>query len=83
MKAMLCALALAALIVLIAAAPQRGAGASCAAPNTPVSNAVKGAHVKASSFAPQGHPGSKVYGQPIQPPILHHRKPHKSTAPSA
>jgi hypothetical protein len=80
MKAMLCALALAALSVLAAAAPRISAGtASCAAPNTPVSNAVKGAHLKASSFAPQGHPGPKVYGQPIQPPILHHRKPHKRT----
>jgi hypothetical protein len=83
MKAMFCSLALGALVVLAAAAPPAGAGtASCAAPNTPVSKAVKGAHGKASSFAPQGHPGPKVYGQPIQPPLLHHRKPHKSALPA-
>jgi hypothetical protein len=32
-------------------------------------------HSKASSFAPQSHSKSHVYGAPIQQPILRHRKP--------
>jgi hypothetical protein len=37
---------------------------------------------KPSSLAPHGHPGSQVYGAPIQPRILGHvyRAPRKSTA---
>ena len=78
MKPRLCALALAAL--LLPAAREAAAQAcisSCAEHVTVVSSAVRGAHAKASSFAPQGQPGRKVYGQPIQPPILHKRKPRK------
>ena len=80
MKAIMrCAAALAVLIVAtVPAAPVRLS--ACSEHNTPVSTAVKGAHAKASSFAPQGHPGSKVYGQPIQPPILHRRKPQQSAS---
>jgi hypothetical protein len=56
----------------------------CAEHVTPVSSAVKGAHANASSFAPQTRPGPKVYGEPIQKPILKRRskpKPQlKSTA---
>jgi hypothetical protein len=48
----------------------------CAEHVTPVSSAVKGAHAKASSYAPQGQPGRKVYGEPIEKPILKsHPKP--------
>jgi len=81
MKTPLCALALAALL-LPAARPAAAQACinSCAEHVTPVSTAVKGAHAKASSFAPQGHPGRKVYGEPIQAQILHKRKPHKPAA---
>ena len=34
-------------------------------------------HTKASSFAPQGHSQARVYGSPIQAPILHRRTPAK------
>ena len=34
-------------------------------------------HTKASSFAPQGHSRSHVYGSPISTPILHRRQPAK------
>jgi len=71
--AVLCTLALAALALAFAAL--------AAAPNTPVSKAVHGAHGPASSFAPQGKPGPKVYGQPIQQPILHKRKPKAKKPP--
>jgi hypothetical protein len=56
----------------------------CAEHVTPVSSAVAGAHVKANSFAPQGHPGRKSYGEPIQKPILKSRpkpKPHLVSTP--
>jgi hypothetical protein len=57
----------------------------CAEHVTPVSSAVRGAHVKASSFAPQGqHSGPKVYGEPIQQPILKRRskpKPQLNSTP--
>jgi hypothetical protein len=38
---------------------------------------------KPSSLVPHGHPGSHVYGAPIQSKILSRvkRKPHKPTAP--
>jgi len=77
------ALALAALAVLapgLAAAQSRTA--SCAEHVTPVSSAVKGAHANANSFAPQGKPGPKVYGQPIQQPIFHKRKSRKPKPPA-
>jgi len=67
--AALCTLALAALALAFAAL--------AAAPMTAVSSAVQGAHAKASSFAPQGRPGAKVYGEPIQKPIFHKRKSKK------
>jgi cytochrome c5 len=57
----------------------------CAEHVTPVSSAVRGAHAKASSFAPQGpHTGPKVYGEPIQKPILKSHpkpKPHLKATP--
>lgn len=85
MRAKLCALALAALL----SPATRPAAAQacidkCAQHVTPVSRAVTGAHAKASSFAPQGHPGSKVYGEPIQKPILKSHpkpKPHLVSTP--
>ena len=67
--AVLCTLALAALALAFAAL--------AAAPTTAVSSAVRGAHAKADSFAPQGRPGPKVYGEPIQKPIFHTRKSKK------
>jgi hypothetical protein len=85
MKAKLCALALAALL-LPAARPAAAQACidKCAEHVTTVSSAVKGAHAKASSFAPQGQPGRKVYGEPIQKPILKSRpkpKPHLASTP--
>ena len=56
--------------------------ALAAAPNSAVSSAVHGAHNPSSSFAPQGRPGPKVYGLPIQKTILHKRKPTKRTTPA-
>jgi len=69
-----CTLPLAALALAFAAL--------AAAPTTPVSRAVQGAHAKSNSFAPQGRPGPKVYGEPIQKPILHKRKSKKHPRPS-
>jgi hypothetical protein len=85
MNTKLCALALAALLLPVA----RPAGAQacidkCAQHVTPVSRAVAGAHANANSFAPQGQPGRKVYGEPIQKPILKSRpkpKPHLVSTP--
>jgi hypothetical protein len=75
MKAVvLCTLALAALALAVVSL--------AAAPNTAVSSAVHGAHNPSSSFAPQGRPGPKVYGLPIQKTILHRRKPAKRTTPA-
>lgn len=34
-------------------------------------------HTRASSYAPQGHSQARVYGSPIQAPILHRRTPAK------
>jgi hypothetical protein len=85
MKAKLCSLALAA---LLSPAPHPAAAQACidkcAQHVTAVSRAVTGAHVKASSFAPQGAPGRKAYGAPIQQPILKSRpkpKPHLVSTP--
>jgi len=50
-----------------------GAGAALADPQT-------GDKAKASSFAPQ-HTKSRVYGPPIQKPIVHKRKKRKPRAP--
>jgi hypothetical protein len=85
MKAKLCSLALAALL-LPAARPAAAQACidKCAEHVTAVSSAVTGAHAKANSFAPQGHPGHKVYGAPIQNPILKSRpkpKPHLVSTP--
>jgi len=78
MKPKVCALALGVLLVSCAGeAAAQACISSCAEHVTVVSSAVRGAHAKASSFAPQGQPGRKVYGQPIQPQILHKRKPRK------
>jgi hypothetical protein len=85
MKARLCALALAAL--LFPAARPAAAQAcidKCAEHVTAVSSAVNGAHARASSLAPQGQPGRKVYGEPIQQPILKRRskpKPQLNNTP--
>jgi hypothetical protein len=86
MKAKLCSLALAALL-LPAAHPAVAQSCinGCAEHVTPVSSAVKGAHARASSFAPQSSPGRKAYGAPIQKPILKRRpkpKPHTASAPA-
>ena len=85
MKAKLCALALAAFL-LPGARPAAAQACidKCAEHVTPVSSAVRGAHVKANSFAPQGQPGRKVYGEPIQQPILKSHpkpKPHLKATP--
>ena len=81
----LLSLALAAQLLLV---PRPAAGQACidkcAEHVTTVSSAVRGAHAKANSFAPQGHPGRKVYGEPIQKPILKSRpkpKPHLVSSP--
>ena len=34
-------------------------------------------HTKPSSFAPEGHSKTHVYGSPISTPILHRRQPAK------
>ena len=40
-------------------------------------------HTKASSFAPQAHSMTRVYGSPIQAPILHRRTPAKKNPSTA
>jgi hypothetical protein len=54
----------------------------CAEPATPVSKAVAGAHARASSYAPDAQAHRRVYGAPIQKPILkrRHRKPRAPAA---
>jgi hypothetical protein len=44
----------------------------------PAADSTATRHPKASSLAPQ-HTGSRVYGAPIQPPILHKRHKPKHT----
>ena len=86
MKATLCSLALAALLLPAAPAVAQSCINGCAEHVTPTSRAVKGAHARASSFAPQSSPGRKAYGAPIQKPILKHRpkpKPQLKSQPLA
>jgi hypothetical protein len=86
MKAGLCVLTLAALSLFAAARPAAAQSCidKCAEHVTAVSSAVNGAHARAISLAPQGQPGRKVYGEPIQKPILRSRpkpKPHLVSSP--
>ena len=85
MNTKLCALALAALLLpAVRPAAAQACIDKCAQHVTPVSRAVTGAHAKASSFAQQGQPGRKVYGEPIQKPILKSRpkpQPHLVSKP--
>jgi hypothetical protein len=65
----ICLLVLAAVAGTVVAPVRLRTGSQCA----PADSAL---HVKASSFAPQGHAGTRVYGMPIQSPILS-RVPNK------
>jgi hypothetical protein len=42
---------------------------------SPAADAANPSSSKASSYAPQSHSKRRVYGAPIQPPIMGYRKP--------
>ncbi len=63
---------------LLALGAQLAVAADPAQPPRRLSRSAPGPHhTKASSYAPQGHSTARVYGSPIQAPILHRRTPAK------
>jgi hypothetical protein len=69
--------------VLLALSTQLGMASDLTKPRTSSRSAPGPHHTKPSSFAPQAHSKSHVYGAPISTPILHRRLPAKKKPSSA